>query len=284
MYRPAPVLMMPLHRNNLMPSFRTASMPSFRTVFVRNLLLPLTLLLNLAANSNAADIPKISEFIVRGNKEISDEAIIKASRLKLGEEVSPTEIEEAKRWITMTGNFGVHLPNPNDGVQVSYDVHEGKAVVNIKVVENPIIKAIAVSGSGPIPPADILAAIQTKKMSVLNLPRVQNDVQVIQHLYDVRGYQAFVEEDIGMREGTLNIPIRIGKVISISFKGLSRVKEKDVRKRMKLKVGDFYNINEMKKDLTNLMNTKKFDQIEPVFSFPAPGEMDLVLNCKEKPR
>ena len=255
------------------------------------MLKPLTALFTLAfifpvscALACVADLPKITEFVVLGNKEISTEAIVKASRLKLGQEVSPTDMEEAQRWVMATGNFGSPLPNPRNGVRVSYEIKGESAIVTIKVVENPIIKDIAINGSGPIPPADVLSAIETKKQSVLNLPRLQNDVQVIQHLYDLRGYQAFVTEDIGIKDGVLNIPIRIGTITSINLKGLNRVKERDVRKRMKLKVDDYYNVNEMKRELTNLFNTFRFEQIEPTFSFPSPGHLDLVLNFKEKAR
>lgn len=229
--------------------------------------------------------PKIADIIILGNKVLNREYILITSGLKVGDPVTQANLDEAKRKLLQTGNFGMHKTNPNDGVTIKSEFMEKEksAKVVVDVDENDKILGITISGSGPIKPDVVQSKMATKVGDVLNLPLLQRDVETIQKLYDEKGYQAFVSEDVGIKDGILNIPIVIGRINSVTVKGLKKTKTFVVTRELEhSRKGSLYNVNQLKKDLTNLYNTDLFESVEPTFSFPSPGKLDLNLNVQEK--
>ncbi len=231
-----------------------------------------------------AAAPKIVDIIVLGNKSLNRESIIAASGLKIGDPLTQASLDEAKRRLVATGNFGANKPDPSEGINIRADIDQvqNTAKVVIDVSENDRIQGINITGSGPIPPAVILSKISTSVGSVLNLPALQRDVTTIRNMYEEKGYQAFVSEDLGMTNGILNIPIVVGKIHDVNVKGLKKTKKWVVTREMKQKTGAYYNVVELRKDLTRILNTDLFENVEPAFSFPSPGQVDVTLNVQEK--
>ncbi len=239
----------------------------------------------MAASARAQEgLPKITDIVIVGIKNFNREYVITASGLKIGDPLTQPALDEAKRKLLQTGNFGIHKSNPNDGVIVKAEINEKEktAKVVMDVDENDKITGITITGSGPILPDTIISKMSTKQGNVLNLPMLQRDVEMIQKMYDEKGFQAFVSESVGIEKGTLTIPIVIGTINSVTVKGLKKTKSFVVFREMVLKKGSFYNLNQLKKDLTNLYNTDLFESIEPSFLFPSPGKVDLTLNITEK--
>lgn len=231
--------------------------------------------------------PKIGEIVVLGNKVLNKESIISTSGLKVGDPATPAALEAAQRSILQSGNYGMRrVDNPQDAVKVTVtDVNpatnEGKVVIQVE--ENDVVQGFNITGNGPIPPKEIQAQIQTKAGFVLNINTLRADVERIQKLYTDKAYIANVsEEGFGLTNGILDIPIVVGKIGTVSVKGLVKTKKKVVTREMRLKQGAYYNGNIFKKDYTRLFNTDLFEDIQPAILTPKPGIVDLTMNMQEK--
>jgi outer membrane protein insertion porin family len=231
--------------------------------------------------------PKINEIVVLGNKALNKESIISSSGLKVGDVATPAVLEAAQRSLLATGNFGMRrINNPEEAVKLSVtDVNpatnEGKLLIQVE--ENDVVQGFNITGNGPIPPKDVQAQLQTKPGFVLNINTLRADVDRIQKYYDSKGYIANVsEEGFGLTNGILDIPIVVGKVGAVNVKGLVKTKKKVVTREMRLKPGEYYNVNTFKKDYTRLFNTDLFEDIQPAILTPRPGVVDLTMNMTEK--
>ena len=227
------------------------------------------------------DPPKITDIIVIGNKTLNRSTIIATSGLEIGQSVTQELLDSAKRRLLALGNFGAG-PDPENGVKVTAEVTGDTAKVVIEVVENDIVKSFEITGSGPIKPAEILEKLKPMEGAVLNLPTLQRKVSEIRQMYEDRGYQGFVSEDLSIKNGVLHVPIVVGKITELKLTGLRKTKGFVVTREMKQKQGEYYNVNQLKRDLTRVLNTDLFENVEPSFTFPRPGEVGLNLNMQEK--
>jgi outer membrane protein insertion porin family len=229
--------------------------------------------------------PTIKAIYVRGNKSLNVDYIVGASGLKVGDPVTQAKLEEARRNLLLTGNFGDKRPdNPEDAVKVTADVDPATgATVNIDVEENDTVLNFSITGSGPIPPSELIPLLQTKPGFLLNLNTLRADVARISDHYASKGYIATVTPDIGIRNGILEIPIEVGKIGEIKISGLHKTRPFVVLREMEgQKSGDYYNTQKLRRAYTRIFNTDLFSDIQPAILTPKPGIVDLTLNMEEK--
>src|SRR5206468_1048888 len=81
----------------------------------------------------------------------------------------------------------------------------------------------------------------------------------VRALYEEKGYQAAISPDLGMKDGLLTFPIIVGKIQSEKVNGLHKTKKKVVLREMKQKPGQYYNVAQLRKDLTAILNTDLFE-------------------------
>src|SRR5439155_1579208 len=149
------------------------------------------------------------------------------------------------------------------------------AKVVIEVVENEVVKGFEITGSGPIPPTEILEKLKPLQGQILSLPTLQRKISDIRQMYEDRGYQGFISDDLAIKDGILHFPIVVGKVTSVKLTGLHKTQQRVVLREMKQKTGEYYNLAQLKKDLTRILNTDLFEGVEPSFTFPHPGEVGV---------
>ena len=61
------------------------------------------------------------------------------------------------------------------------------------------------------------------------------------------------------------------------MEGVTKGMQERIRKVLKLKPGDYYNINELRRDLTRVFNKFDFENVEPKLDFPKPNRVDIHL-------
>ena len=243
----------------------------------------LVMLLGVPLFAQDAVVPKITEILVQGNKNINSSAIIATSGLNVGDVVSQATLDAAKQRLIRTGNYGAHHPDtPDEAVKLRAETDNAQAKVIIEVDENDLIQGINLTGTGPIPASDIKALLKTREGQVLNVNTLRTDVVAIQAAYDAKGYQAFVSDALGITNGILDIPVIVGKISKLKINGMHKTKPWVVYREMKLKSGDYYNVIQLRKDLTSIFNTDLFDNVEPAFAYPTPGQVEITLNIQEK--
>ena len=74
-------------------------------------------------------------------------------------------------------------------------------------------------------------------------------------MYEDKGFQGFVSEELAMRNGILYVPIVVGKITELKLSGLNKTKGFVVTREMKLKQGEYYNVEQLKKDLAFSIQT-----------------------------
>lgn len=226
--------------------------------------------------------PKIVDIVVVGNKYINRESIIAASGLKIGDTVTQAALNEATRRLLLTQNFGGKKDNPEEGVRVEAQIEGDKAKVVIMVDENEVVQGINLSGTGPIPAAEVMKQIETKIGRPLNMTTLKGDIDRIQRLYEQKGYQGAVSSDIGITNGILNIPIIVATIDKVKITNNKKTRPFVILREMKLKPGDYFNVNTLQKDVVRIYNTDLFENLDPTLGFPSPGKVDINLNVQEK--
>ena len=193
--------------------------------------------------------PWIVGIHVFGNRIINRSSIIAASGLKPGEKLTQERLFEAKRRILATGNFGGWAKDPDDGVKVQAEVTGGEARIVITVIENEVVRGFEITGSGPIPPEEVLRIVEPLKHSVLNLNVLQRKVGEIRAIYEDRGFQGFVTEELEIRDGILRIPITVGRVGEIWIDGVHPALAHYLKSLLRTHPGGCYNVNDVRRFL-----------------------------------
>ena len=236
-----------------------------------------------AAGTQEPTPPKIIEINVVGNKNINRESILAAAGLKVGDPITQASLDEAKRRLLMTQNFGARHPeDPDGGVRITADVGPDGAKVTIEVDENDKVRGINITGTGPIPVAEIRALMQTKEGMILNTGWLIADTERISKYYQDKGYQPYFGEVNVDDNGIVTIPVGVAKVNKIRITGLKKTKEYVVLREMQLKPGDYYNLNVFKRDIQRIYNTDLFEDLSTSLSTQELGKVDVTLSITEK--
>ncbi len=227
--------------------------------------------------------PIIRSIVVKGNKNLSSEAIISASGLKVGDPINQQALDRAKQRLLQTQLFGANrVDDPDEAVRIVAAADSSGAQVTIEVEENDLVKGISITGSGPIPAKVIRDLMKTKEGLVLNMGILRTDATTIQEYYRSKGYMAIVSSDVSMPNGILEIPIIVAKVDEVKITGLKKTRPYVVTREMKLKKGEYYNSEVFTRDYYRIINTDLFADISPAIIPKSPGLVDITLNIEEK--
>ncbi|MCX6359599.1 MAG: BamA/TamA family outer membrane protein [Armatimonadetes bacterium] len=226
--------------------------------------------------------PTISKIDVVGNKNMSREAVVAVSGLKIGDAVSQKALDEAKRKLLLTQLYGANrVDDPEEAVRIRAELTGDAATVIIEVEENDLVKGINISGTGPVPAATIRSLMQTKEGTILNMGVLKRDADAIQAYYSDRKYQAVVG-DVSLKDGILEVPVIVAKVDKVRVTGLKKTMQHVVTREMKMKPGQYFNAEEFRKDYFRIISLDFFQDVSPTIQTPTPGTIDINLNVEEK--
>lgn len=163
-------------------------------------------------------------------------ALVEKSGLKIGESFSPYDAEVLKSLIMSTGYFG----------NVELDVHrsaDDKSVdLEFKVVQNPVIKSVKITGSKLMDEETLIKVSRLKVGEILNLQLLRQETSPLLKAYADNGYVwvGYKKLDISS-DGDINIEISEAKVSKIVYdkKGTVKDGERIDSKDYKLKTNDF---------------------------------------------
>ncbi len=233
-----------------------------------------------AATVARAQTQKIVGIEVKGNKNISAEAVLLAiTRCKVGDDLSDQHVAEDERAIRRLGFF--------HDVRSQVESVAGGAKLTFAVVENPKVTAIQISGNTRVPTPQLEAGLQTKVGSVFKEDAFEKDVASVQKAYKEKGLVlARVTEESGVSpEGVVKIAIAEGWVEAIKVVGCRKTKQYVVLREVETKPGEVFDTNKLNDDRKRLHNLDYFELPTPEFQLEdgsEPGKVVLVINCKEK--
>ncbi|MDQ6987207.1 MAG: outer membrane protein assembly factor BamA, partial [Mariprofundaceae bacterium] len=148
-----------------------------------------------------------------------------------------------------------------------------------------VIASIEISGNKNVETGAILERIHIKAGDKLDKKRISQDVR---HLFSTGFFKDVRVVGVIKADGRhLTIEVKENPVIaSLTFDGLHEVKEKDLKRRMKLKPGHILNDPELKKDMTTIRKgylKKGYYQVDvqPIRKIRKDGRVDLTMKIIE---
>jgi outer membrane protein insertion porin family len=216
--------------------------------------------------------------IVRTNVAIVKNALA-AAGIKEGQVYHRESINDARQKVLDEGYYSdVYIKAELSG--------DKKANITAEVIENPLIKYVAIRGNTKIPATKILPRLSSKPDTVLNTRTLREDARTIQKIYQQAGYEAFLTEigDIfDTKTGALTFPVSETIVDSIEIQGLKKTKPYVILREMHTKVGDVLNYKTLRADINRIYNTQLLEDVETPSTVPTEeGHVKLVIPVKEK--
>ncbi len=235
------------------------------------------LALAIAACAYAQSSGTITMVTIRGNKYISNDAIMASIGSLQGKPYLQGRLLQDEQSIKDLGLF-------KDVKVLSRQLNETDWEIVIEVVENPYIKEVRITGNTVFTTKDLLPLVTQKTEAIFNLRTIEPTASAIAAFYEKKGY--FAQADIAPAvdsSGTLNVQIIERAVNNIVLKGLVHTRPSVVRRLIKTKPGEAFNEIRWQSDLRRLLTTQWFQDIVPnAEATDQIGKFDLVMDMKEQ--
>ena len=199
--------------------------------------LGLTVSLLMSTAVNAADV-YVKGINISGLQRVEQETVLSYVDIQNDQNVSQEKLDEALKQLYATGLF----------TDVSFNI-DGGNVLNIKVVENPIVNKRAFDGNDAISDEMLETEVQLGPRSIYSRAKVQEDVQRILEIYKRAGrYAAVVEPKIIKRDQNrvdLIYEITEGpeaKISKVNFVGNKHYSDDDLQEEIMSKESRWYRI------------------------------------------
>jgi outer membrane protein insertion porin family len=216
---------------------------------------------------------------VRGNKNVPTEQILPVIQIKVGDEPNDEKIRADVRAILDLGLFA--------DVNARLERIEGGVRLVFIVIENPIVSEIIVEGNTVVPTEEIQTALGVPVGQVLNFTTMRAGARAVEKLYESKGYVLARLTDLSIIPteaggGRLRLKVGEGIIEAIRFEGLTKTKEIVVRRQLKVKQGDVFNINLLNKDLQRVFDLGLFESVraQPRLG-TTPDSAIIVIEVKE---
>ena len=180
-----------------------------------------------------------------GNQQVKSEDIYKVINLKIGEELTPDKLNSNLQAIYEMGYF--------TDVKAATEMMPDGIKVVFKLLENPKIEKIQITGNQIVTTDKIAGLMKTKQGDILNSKTIYEDIREIDRYYN---------EDLGLllspshvmelnwdNQGILSLKIKEGMVVNgIEIIGNTVIKTAEIQKLLKSKVGQYLNQKTLKDD------------------------------------
>jgi outer membrane protein insertion porin family len=181
----------------------------------------------------------ISSISVKGNRRVEADAISRVVTSKPGEILNPDTLSEDLALIYKMGFFDnviVEKKKLDRGVEIVFEVTEKPSVRNIKFKNNNVYKD-----------EELFDVVDTTTGSILNIYKINNDVQKIKLLYTEKNYHnCIIKYEIkSLKNDQADIVFNIDegkkiKIESISFDGNQHFDDDDIKKVMQTSEKGFW--------------------------------------------
>jgi outer membrane protein insertion porin family len=235
-----------------------------------------TLLLLIAATAIGQTSGVIKTITIRGNSQVSQEAILLRMQTKVGSPYVQATLDKDREAVESMGFF--------QAVDVrAKPIDDQNWEVVVEVQEWPIVKEIRVVGNKAIKTEDILKAVDIVPGKIFNAKDIQPSAQKIEQLYTKKGFFGRVEEIAPMRESpnTVSISIIELTVNSVGVQGNNRTNARVIRHLIKTRANEPFSEQRWSRDLSRLYSTQWFESVRSIDRQPEPGRIDLIADLKE---
>ena len=243
---------------------------------LRSLLLPLACFFVFSGGALAAEAPKVVSVGVSGNEHITEPYILGVVETKTGTELNRDTLQKDIESIYNQGFFSyvdVDLRPEQDGVSVTYAVRE-----------NPVIDSISFSGNTIYKSETLMKEVFSQVGTVFNRVFFRNDLDRIQERYHKDGYVMVRIADVSVEGGDIRVKILEPRVGNVLIQGNRKTRTQVIRREIKLKEGDLFNVVHFRHQLGKLQGLGYFEDVNVGFDSPEGRDdvVDLILTVKEK--
>jgi len=227
-----------------------------------------------AGVSFSAVQPVVVGVDVTGNQEVVSEHILGVVGTKAGDQLSSEQIQQDIDTIYGLGFFSY--------VDVGVVEQFGGVFVEFRVQENPIVQDILFTGNTVFSADELMEVVFTRPGSVFNRVFFRHDLQRIGEKYEKAGYVLVRVEDVGIRDGIVDVRILEPKIGDIVIQGNKKTKTQVIRREFKLQPGDLFNATVMRHSLNKLNQMGFFEDVsvglEPTED---PSAVNIILTVEE---
>ena len=235
----------------------------------------------LPAAGRAEDTPVVTVLGVSGNEQVKSEYILGVVSTKEGQPLNRDTLQKDIEAIYDQGFFSfvdVDLrpetaPDGSEAVSVTFFVQE-----------NPLIESITFEGNTVYTSDQLMKEVFSQVGTVFNRAFFRNDLDRIQERYHKDGYVMVRVADVQVEGGNIRVTILEPRVGNVIIQGNRRTKDYVIRRQIKLKEGDLFNVNHFRHHLGKLQGLGYFEDVNVAFDNPEDRDdvVDLILTVKEK--
>lgn len=221
--------------------------------------------------------PMVVMITVEGNKHVPTEEILAAvKRTQIGAPLNLDAVAADQKALFELGYFSEILPP-------EYRKALGGVKVVFRVVENPTLKELKLTGLTKMPVAEAVAVFTTKPGQVIGRNTLAKDLKrLMDTARDNYGLLIKSPTQVISPDGVVEIALVEMRLRNLSFTGLKKTKPEVVRREISAKEGEIFDLKTFMKDLQNLFMLGYFEEINPKFSEgEAPDALDVQVSFTE---
>lgn len=237
----------------------------------------LALVLWVAACSFGQQTSTITEIVITGSKNVTQDAIIARMKTKVGQPYVQAQLDQDRAAIEQMGFFKKvdirAIPLEGDNWRIAVDVAEFEIVKEVRIVGNTVFTT-----------EQIMEKLEVQIGQPFNLFWQKPSADAVAKLYSDKGYFALVEQLEPLEEspGTVSVVVREMKITSVTVQGNVRTRDWIMQRLIKSRPGDIYNARKWEDDLRRIINTRWFDKVTPLDKQSEEGfGVDLIVDVQE---
>ena len=243
--------------------------------FLAGALVMALLCLPVAAEAGA-EVVSVARVNVSGNSQVTSDYILGVVSTKAGQTLDRDVLQKDIEAIYNQGFFSfvdADLTPEQDGVAVTFSVRE-----------NPIVESIVFEGNTVYTSEQLMKEVFSQVGTVFNRVFFRNDLDRIQNRYHTDGYVMVRVSDVQVQGGDIRVKILEPRVGNVIIQGNTRTKTQVIRREIKLKEGDLFNVTRFRYQLGKLQGLGYFEDVNVAFDSPDNQDdvVDLILTVKEK--
>lgn len=244
--------------------------------FIKILAVMILILVPSFAYSADESLVQITSVGVTGNEHIASEYILNVVDTKPGMIMSRDMIRADIEAIYNQGFFSfadAETRPEGGGVSVMFSVRE-----------NPVIESIIFKGNSLYTSEQLMKEVLSQEGTTFNRNFFRNDLDRIQEKYHRDGYVMVRVSDVQIEGGNIYVTILEPKVGDVIIQGNTKTKTYVIRREIKLKQGDVFNVTHFRHQLGKLQGLGYFEDVNVAFDVPEneEGLVDLIITVKEK--
>lgn len=180
--------------------------------------------------------PHIVNIEIEGNTNVPADEILQVVSTRIGDPLLEPRLKRDAQAIFDLGYF--------TDVRLDYRLAPGGVRLVFRVLENPVVNEIHVTGTDVVSPDKVVSLMETKSGKILNTRFLRSDIEAVNQYYNEElGYLLNNHvEDLTFEKGVLTLKIKDGmRIQQVVVEGATVFPVERLQSLIRLKPGDLFN-------------------------------------------